>query len=104
MRLKIQNPDKIIGSRLDRWVIERVVESPEYYSFLCRVDDPNLAFGQITNIRLCRVGIRESDGWKFRFWSPPYWASYTQVTPDWFGDIRNARAIIESELRIGLQK
>lgn len=104
MRLKIQNTDKIIGTRLDRWVVERVVESEEYYSFLCRVDGPAGPFGQITNIRLCRAGIQESDGWKFRFWRPGNQIVYNQITADWFGDIRNARAVIERELRTGLQK
>lgn len=104
MRLKIENYTKITGWELDGWMIESVVESENYYSFLCRKLGPLAPYGQISNIRLEREGVQEWNGWKFRFWRPANNATYNQVTADWFGDMRNAAKVIETELKNGLHK
>lgn len=98
MKLKIKNFKKIVGKQLDGWVIEDVVESEEYYSFLCREFDSQPTYGHISNVRLKRDGVKEGE-WKYRFWKPANYPAYSQVTADWFANPDNAVSVIETELK-----
>ena len=98
MKLKIKNLGKIIGQKLPttNWLVSDVVETDNFYSFLCRQENVN--GGQITNVRLQRDGIKEGSEWKFRYWQPPGYG-ISQVTLDWFGDMGNAVYSIAQELK-----
>lgn len=103
MKLTIKNYKRIIGERLDDtdWIVTDVVETDEWYSFLCMQTNTNTRpFGHITNIRLRRDGVKEGE-WKYRFWHT-VGQSYHQVTADWFADMDNARWAIASEIKKGL--
>jgi hypothetical protein len=98
MKLTIKNPYKIMGQKLPyhEFVVCDVVETAEYYTFLCREENGN--GGQITNVRLNRDGIKEGSEWKFRYWQAPGY-NVSQVTTDWFGDMENAVYSIAQELK-----
>jgi len=98
MKLKIKNLGKIIGQKLPttNWLVSDVVETDNFYSFLCRQENVN--GGQITNVRLQRDGFKEGSEWKFRYWQAPGYGP-SQVTIDWFGDMGNAVHSIASELK-----
>ena len=98
MKLKIKNPYKIMGQKLPTtdWLVCDVVETDNFYSFCCRQENGNS--GQITNVRLNRVGIKEGSEWKFRYWQPPGYG-ISQVTMDWFGDMENAVYSIAQQLK-----
>jgi len=98
MKLKIKNLGKIIGQKLPttNWLVSDVVETDNFYSFLCRQENVN--GGQITNVRLNRDGIKEGSEWKFRYWQPTGYG-VSQITTDWFGDMENAVYSIAQELK-----
>lgn len=105
MKLIIKNFKNIVGQKLGDWVIGDVVESNTYYSFLCRpFNSPPSQYGHIQNVRLIRDGVKEIDGWKYRFWHPANYGTYSQVTADWFSDMRNACKVIEQELKRDFNK
>jgi hypothetical protein len=97
MILTIKNYKAIIGQTLPDtdWLVSDVSESEDYYCFFCRQENGN---GYVTSVRLKRDGFMEHGLWKYKFWHPPG-HGISQITPDWFGDMENAKKVIGMEVK-----